>query len=123
MDIKAIKDNIEILEDADTTPDNVRELAYLYIVKDHITAGLNRVDTALNDEVNDIFPYYKKYIDIKTRYQRNQTTESEVIQGMKDVCRELKEFIKQLYCNTDMNKERILIKKMLTEITFEYCDK
>jgi len=116
MDILAIEDAITELENSDTTFDNVHELACLYIVKEHIKPTNAAMITGLNNEVNDILPYYNKYIDIKRRYQTNQTSESEVIKGIKDVCKELKEFIEQLYCSTDMNKERICIRQMITEL-------
>lgn len=119
MDIVMIRDAISELEQSDTTLENVQELACLYIVNEHLSNTSKSVVT----EFDDILPYYNKYIDIKKRYQLNQTTESEVIQGIKDVCREICEFIQQLYCNTDMNKERICIKKMLTDLNLEYCEK
>lgn len=120
MDLITIEEAIETLETSDTTVDNVAELASLYICRDNLNSGLNRVITGVESELNDILPYYRKYLDIKRRYQLNQTGEGEVIKGIKNVCREIEEFINALYSGTDMNKERICIKKMLEQLSTKY---
>ena len=74
----------------------------------------------INNELQDILPYYIKYRDIKTQYQLGKTTEGEVIQGIKRVCKELAEFIDALYSGTDMNKERLCIKDMLEQLHNKY---
>lgn len=123
MDIIAIEDAILGLENDDTSPNNVHELASLYIVRDNLKSTLQSTSHTLNNELEDVLPYYYKYVDIKTRYQLKQTNEGEVIQGIKNVCKELKEFIEDLYCHTDMNKERICIRQMLDALKLEYCCK
>ena len=112
MDIVAIEEAIETLENEDATFDNVSELASLYTVREHLKQRTSELD--------DIFPYYSKYTEIKRRYQLNQTTEGEVIQGMKNVCRELQEFIQELYSHTDMNKERLCLKSMLKDLNKKF---
>jgi len=119
MDIVAINEAIQALENDTTTFENVQELACLYIVRDNLTSGLKSESSGLN-EVDDILPYYNKYVDIKRRYQLHQTSESEVIAGIKSVCKELEEFITQLYQGTDMNKERICIKQMIQDLSTKY---
>ncbi len=120
MDLVAIEDAISILEESDTTPENVSELASLYICRDNLQNRLETLPDAITDELSDILPYYTKYRDIKRRYQMHQTTEGEVIKGIKDVCRELSEFIGVLYSGTDMNKERLCIKQMLVQLDEKY---
>lgn len=120
MDLVAIEDAISILEESATTPENVSELASLYICKANLQNRLETLPDAIADELSDILPYYTKYRDIKRRYQMHQTTEGEVIKGIKDVCRELSEFIGVLYSGTDMNKERLCIKQMLAQLNEKY---
>lgn len=105
MDAVAIDEAIEALENESTTFDNVNELACLYIVREHL--GNSRT------ELVDLFPYYKKYTEVKRRYQLDQTTEGEVIQNMKNVCKELQEFIEELHSHTDMARERKCLTDML----------
>lgn len=120
MDLVEINNAIDMLLERDTTPDNVSELANLYICKFNIENGLNRQINASERELKDILPYYNKYTDIKRRYQLRQTDESEVIQGIKDVCREIAEFIAALYSGTDMNRERICIRQMIDTLHKKY---
>jgi len=120
MDIVAIEDAISALESSPATPENVAELASLYICRDNLKQGLNWTLDNVEEELQDILPYYIKYRDIKRRYQLNQATEGEVIKGIKDVCRELSEFISTLYSGTDMNKERICIKNVLSQLNSRY---
>lgn len=122
MDIIAINDAIDSLENSDTTVENVAELASLYICRSNLETGLKSTIDDIKQEYEDILPYYLKYRDIKRRYQRNEAIDSEVIQGIKDVCRELKEFIDILYQCTDMNKERLCIKDMIHSLAKKYSD-
>ena len=122
MDLLAIEDAIESLETAETTPETVLELSSLYICRDNLKHCLKSTVDAGKDELEDILPYYMKYRETKRRYQMNDAIDSEVIQGIKDVCREIKEFIAVLYQNTDMNKERLSIKNMIRELSKKYAD-
>ena len=120
MDIQMIRDAIEELENEDVTYDNIDELASLYIVYNNLQRSGYSMITSVESEARDILPYYIKYQDIKRRYQTNQTTEGEVIQGIKKVCKELSEFIGALYSGTDMNKERLCIKDMIQQLNEKY---
>ena len=120
MDIMAIEEAIQTLENDDTTFDNVSELASLYICRQYMNKPLNLMVSSTQKELEDILPYYMKYKDIKKRYQLNQTSEGEVIQGIKNVCREIQEFIETLYSGTDMNKERLCIVKTLEQLYKKY---
>ena len=120
MDIQMIRDAIEELENEDITYDNIDELASLYIVYNNLQKSGYSMITGVEREARDILPYYIKYQGIKRRYQTNQTTEGEVIQGIKKVCKELSEFIDVLYSGTDMNKERLCIKDMIQQLNEKY---
>jgi hypothetical protein len=120
MDIIAINEAIETLENSDTNFENVSELASLYICRANLQNLSNRQIERVEDELEDILPYYTKYREIKTRYQLNQTTEGEVILGIKNVCREIQQFIDTIYSGTDMNKERICINKMIEQMHEKY---
>ena len=120
MNIQMIRDAIEELENEDVTYDNIDELASLYIVYNNLQRSGYSMITSVESEARDILPYYIKYQDIKRRYQTNQTTEGEVIQGIKKVCKELSEFIDALYSGTDMNKERLCIKDMIQQLNEKY---
>lgn len=122
MDLSSIEAAITELENSDTTVENVAELASLYICKDNLERSLNLMVDSVEEELNDVLPYYMKYRDTKRRYQLNEAIDSEVIQGIKDVCRELKEFINMMYYGTDMNKERICIRDMIHELAEKYKD-
>ena len=116
MDIVAINEAIEILENKETNFDNVSELAMLYIVRNNHQS----ISDSTSDELNDILPCYQKYQEVKGRYQQGMTSEGEVIRTLKLLGQEIKEFIDNLYCNTDMNKERLYIKEMICQLNEKY---
>lgn len=118
MDIVAIDEAIESLEQEDTTVDNVKELSALYICREYLIKS-NPVNIS-ERELSEIFPYYRKYLDIKRRYQLDLTTEGEVIKGIKAVCKELTDFVDAMYSGTDMNKERLCIRQMLSALNDKY---
>ena len=122
MDIIAINQAIEDLENDDTTPENVSELAALYICRDNLENRKESMVDIVESELEDILPYYLKYRTTKRKYQLNQATDGEVLQGIKDVCRELKEFIDTLYSSTDMHRERLTIKRTIRDIYEKYKD-
>jgi len=122
MDIVAINQAIEDLENDDTTPENVSELAALYICRDNLENRKESTVDTVQSELEDILPYYLKYRTTKRKYQLNQATDGEVLQGIKDVCRELKEFIDTLYSSTDMHRERLTIKRTIRDIYEKYKD-
>ena len=116
MDIIAIQEVIESLEQSETTPDNVAELASLYIVRNNLETKKDNVQS----ELEDILPCYQKYVETKKRYKLHKAIDSEVIQAMKNVCREMKEFIDALFTCTEMHKERMLLRKMLQDLNDKY---
>lgn len=107
MDIQLIEESIENLESSDTNFSNCADLASLYIVRNYYkpTSRLSDVES----ELNDISPSYQKYQDIKRKYQLGEGSQSLVYDAMRNVCREITEFILTLYSSTDTKEERELL--------------
>ena len=116
MDIQAIQDNIEELENDDTTVDNVKELALLYIVREYFKKSQEPIGNDVITEYEDILPQYHKYIEVKKNYQKGNKTERAVEMAMRKVCKEIYEFIHMLYSCTDMPKERSYLKEMIENL-------
>lgn len=121
MNIQEIENTIKELENADTTFSNCQKLASLYIVKKYHT---NTVPQKMNENVvkefNDILPMYSEYCNIKRRYQLKELTEDAVITAIKNVSREIKEFIKTLYANVDTEEEKEELTTMIAELKTLY---
>lgn len=66
--------------------------------------------------MNDILPMYQEYCSVKREYQLGNIDKIKVINSMKNVCKEIDEFIKSLYSHTDMQEERNLLDKMITDL-------
>jgi hypothetical protein len=119
LDIEEINNTIEQLENGATTFDSCLKLASLYICKDKIEKAKNEAYSTSNSilkEYNDILPQYKLYCEVKRKYQLQELTENAVELSIKDVCKEINEFIHTLYSNTDMQVERDCIKGMLKDL-------
>lgn len=114
MNIDAINNLIDELEQGDTSLSNVRNLSALYNVKNHIL-GTSKYDTTTK-ELSDILPSYLQYINVKRRYQLREVTEDALYINMKQLCKEIKEFVQTLYSCTDTPKERELIKQTVKEM-------
>ena len=109
MNTDMLNTMIKELEREETTLSNIRNLASLYIVRDHLNS---LVSNTVEQELNDILPSYRNYVDIKTRYQRHEVSDEFICMALRSVCKEIAEFIHTLYSCTDMPEERNLIKKM-----------
>lgn len=68
-------------------------------------------------ELNDILPQYKKYVDIKRRYQLGELSEATVENSIKLLVQEIKDFMMILYRNTDMPVERKHIISLVSDLT------
>ena len=110
MNIRALTQAIEELEYGEANTDTVQELANLYIVRDHLQADL---DSSVEVELTEILPTYRKFCDTKGKYQRHELSQDAVVDVMKQVCNETRDFILALYSSTDCQNERTLIKSML----------
>lgn len=114
LNITTLNDLIDELENDDMSLSNIRNLSALYNVKTHLL-GSNNYDSTTK-ELKDILPSYLQYIETKRKYQLKETTEEAVYINMKELCKEIKEFIQCLYSGTDTPKEREMIKQLIREI-------
>jgi hypothetical protein len=98
---------------------DLQRLADLYIIKDVQKSRSNSIVDTSNitlQELNDILPQFRNYCMIKKRYQLNELPKQTVVYAMKDVCKELNEFVHILYSNTDMQEEREEIKNLIANL-------
>lgn len=114
VDLSIINEMIDELEESETSLSNMRNLSALYNVKSHILGNINYDKTT--KELNDILPSYLQYIEAKRRYQLQEVTEDVVYINMKELCREIKEFMQTLYSGTDTQKERDMLQELIKEM-------
>lgn len=95
----------------DNSYDSCQKLASLYIVRDH----LQRMETP-QKELLDILPTYSSYANIKREYELGNAGERAVINLMRDLCREIKEFIIALHISTHSVEERAHIYRTLDDL-------
>lgn len=126
MDFKTIQNTIEELENSETNFFNCQNLAHLYIVREYYRpkqSSLLSEDELLTKELSDIFPQYRKYIELKKKYQSKEIPKEAVIGSMEalceELCEEIKDFLLLLYCNSDMPEERKSIKDVLDTVSCE----
>lgn len=67
-------------------------------------------------ELYDVIPSYKKYVEIKRKYQLNEVSDTKVLEELKILCKEIKEFIHTLYVSTYNNEERQLLKQLVDDL-------
>jgi hypothetical protein len=84
-------------------------------VRDYLQNVTQSVPDSLERELNDILPQYKNYCAVKRQYQLGQATDDLVVVSMRQVCKEVKEFLLILYQHTDTKIDRNMIKRMLEE--------
>lgn len=124
MTLEVINDMIQDIEQSDNSLSNARSLASLYILKsikeNDENLILKRSSSIVTKELDDILPSYNYYIDTKRRFQLKQLNEELVIEALKDVCREIKEFVQIIYSCTDMQTERDTIKEMLSDLNKQF---
>ena len=119
IDSKEIDAMIKMCENSENSLSNVRNLASLYIVQEHMKNATQRTVDSTERELSDILPQYKEYCDIKRKYQLRILPETAVHRSMQFLCKEIEEFIKTLYNNTDTKEERKMIKNLLINIQKE----
>jgi len=121
VDLEIIEDAIYELENSEMSADNVLELASLYIVKsEQLKSNTDGNKRVVEDELEDILPYYRKYCEIKRGYQLHELPEDAVVDAIGKVCKEISDLIITLYSGTDLLKERKQIHKMLTNLYKTY---
>ena len=115
LDLTEIKNTIDELENGATTFDNCLKLASLYIVQNEHTKRQAETEP-VEVELSDILPQYKTYCRIKRKYQLHEASEDAVQSAMKEVCKEIYEFVHTLYSSTDMQAERDSIKNLIISL-------
>lgn len=114
MNMEIINEMIDELEQSEPSLSNVRNLSALYNVRTNLL-GTNRFDK-VSKELSDILPSYIQYIDTKRRYQLHEVSEELLYNNMKELCREIKEFVQMLYSGTDTQTERDILQRTIKEI-------
>lgn len=115
MNLAEVNEAIKELQESSLTLSNARNLSALINVRDYLQNVTQSVPDSLERELNDILPQYKNYCAVKRQYQLGQATDDLVVVSMRQVCKEVKEFLLILYQNTDTKIERNMIKRMLEE--------
>ena len=115
IDLNEIEDTIRDLEGKNTTLDNCRILADMITIKQFYTVP-TQVANPVEEELRDILPQYKNYCKIKRRYQLGEVSESQVLNSLKVVCKEIDEFFHTLYSSTDMPEEREQLKNLMQRL-------
>lgn len=124
LDLEEVENTIHELENADTTFDTCIKLSSLYIVREYLNKPVSGVidglSSAVEEELSDILPSYKKYCRVKRAYQLHETDKEHILVEMQKVCQEIQEFIQALYSHTDTSEERTYIKNVLTILSTQY---
>ena len=115
MDINLIDRTIEELESSETNFASCADLASLYIVRNYYKPTQHL--TAVDSELADISPSYEHYKAIKREYQLGKTSEDVVITSMRQVCKEIIEFITALYCSAELADERNIIRNAIKNVS------
>lgn len=124
LDYELIEDTIDELEQEPTSFENCEKLASLYICRMmHKNANMSKIDTSESvsynnehSELADILPAYLKYIETKKRYQQYEVVDKMLIYAMDNLCKEIIDFISDLYHNTETEAERVLIVEMINNM-------
>lgn len=114
MDIKTVNNLIDELEQEEVSLSTIRNLSSLYIVRKHLIGNVE-VNTTVK-ELRDILPSYMRYIDVKRKYQLHEISIDNILIELKNVCKEIKEFIQTLYSSTDTQEERELLQILIDEL-------
>ena len=116
MKLADVNEAINELQNSDFSLSNVRNLSALLNVREHLQNVTQSKPDSLEQELNDILPQYKNYCEIKRQYQLGKVTDDSVVSAMRQVCKEVKEFLLILYQNTDTKIERTMIKNMVSDV-------
>lgn len=120
MNLTDIREEIEILENADTNYANCSKLADLYVVREYMENKGSDVHNNVVEEYQDILPMYSDYINKKRKYEHNELTEDAVITAMHNVSQEIKEFIQTLYANIDTPQEKDILIQTIADLKTLY---
>lgn len=104
------------------------KLANLYIIYDHLYGNQEstqlqpntktiETESIMDSSTNgDILPAYFSYIEVKKAYQYGDIPKEKVLRALDSLSREIKDFVKILYRNTDMPEEREKLNLLISEI-------
>ena len=106
LNLQEIEESIKDLENSSTTYDNCSKLASLYIVRDKM-----KQNDVVEDELNDVLPSYKRYVEVKRKYQLKEVTADALYTAFNSLCNEIQEFLHTLYSCTDTEQERAILKR------------
>lgn len=117
LDMETIENTIDELEHGDTTFDSCLNLASLYIIKENFRNGrYSRTKNAENSTISelvDILPMYRKFCEIKRKYQLREQPKEMVIEAIQNVCVEIREFIMTMFYYADIEEEKEEIKSLI----------
>lgn len=119
ISVKEVCDTIDALENGVINLQTCSKLATLYLVRDELNKREFGANTSLRGvikEEGDILPEYLKYVDLKYKYQMGEINSEVVKNQMRNVCKEIKEFVQTLYRCSDMVEEREQLVTMLQEL-------
>lgn len=97
--------SIRYYEQEQPTIENCKILASLYTCLDHFVDNTEK-------ELTEIIPAYKKYAEIKKKFQLHEISEEILLNSAKIVCRETIEFLELLYRCSDTEREREVFKSL-----------
>ena len=117
MDLELIQDTISQLEHLEPTYETCQKLASLYIVKEYYKPPVISRLSQVEDELLDILPRYKDYIEVKKEYQLERLSKDKVLLELNKLCEEIYQFIDTLYKCSDMEEERNIIINMTHNIS------
>jgi len=109
MNMQEISDTIEELENGPTTFDSCIKLSALYNVRDNLHSDTQK-------ELEDVLPQFRMYVAVKAKYQLGELHEEDLKFAMRSMCRDIEEFLETLYNNTELQGERDIIHKMLSDL-------
>ena len=125
INLQDINETIHDLEQQPTNFTVCEKLAILYTVRNNIIKSESEPKVEHTLEINpvvseymDILPSYERYCEDKRKFQLGELTQDKIINDMKDVCKEIQEFITTLYSNTDTIDERELISNMINNLHY-----
>lgn len=124
MDIKEIEKEIEKLENEKESYKTVSALADMYIVRKYLNkkntaetySEQNTENDAETEFMTDVLPAYKRYKEVKRKYQLGNTTKEKVLLCMDKLTKEIKELIQIMYTNSDMPEERNKISEFIEDL-------
>ena len=100
LNLEEINNTISELEQGETTFDACIKLSALYTVRDKLLTP----QTEVENELDDILPVYRKYVDVLKAYQMGNSSDSALSDCMQLLCQEIQEFIISLYSSTQDKK-------------------